>query len=136
MYSCFLWARANFFKNIDINSTYLLNIFAAEDAFCGTPVNAIRTSNTAVRGAEDEFVCCKDSNIAPGYIKPETDNANDFDKCSDFKSEGYRYEKLGEVACFFDQNSGQKSDRNSLLELSTMLGIARCCLPLRPEFRQ
>ena len=80
----------------------MLNIFAAEDAFCGTPVNAIRTSestNTAVRGAEDEYVCCKDSNIARGYIKPDTDNADDFDKCSDFKSEGYRYEKLGKVAC-------------------------------------
>ena len=113
----------------------MLNIFAAEDAFCGTPVNAIRTSestNTAVRGAEDEYVCCKDSNIARGYIKPDTDNVDDDDKCSDFESEGYRYEKLGEVACFFDQNSDQKSDRNSLLELSTMLGIARCCLPLLP----
>ena len=117
---------------------YLSNDFTAEDAFCGTSVKAIRTSeitNTAVRGAEDELRCCKDSNIAPGYIKPETDNADDFDKCSDFKSEGYRYEKLGEVACFFDQNSGQKSDTNSLLELGTILGIARCCLPLRPEFR-
>ena len=115
----------------------MLNIFAAEDAFCGTPVNAIRTSestNTAVRGAEDEYVCCKDSNIAPGYIKPDTDNADDFDKCSDFKSEGYRYGKSGGVAYFFDQNSGQKSDRNSLLELSTILGIAQSS-PSPTEFR-
>jgi len=80
-----------------------------EDAFCGTPVNAIRTSestNTAVRGAEDEYVCCKDSNIARGYIKPETDNADDVDKCSDFKSEGYRCVQMNE--CSFGQEEPKK----------------------------
>jgi len=80
-----------------------------EDAFCGTPVNAIRTSestNTAVRGAEDEYVCCKDSNIARGYIKPDTDNADDFDKCSDFKSEGYRCVQMNE--CSFGQEEPKK----------------------------
>merc|ERR1712226_1277994 len=80
-----------------------------EDAFCGTAVKAIRTSeitNTAVRGAEEELRCCKDSNIAPGYIKPETDNADDFDKCSDFKSEGYRCVQMNE--CSFGQEEPKK----------------------------
>ena len=78
----------------------IIIIFTAEDAFCGTPVNAIRnaeSTNTAVRGAEDEYICCKDSNIAKGYVEPADPNTDDFDKCSDFKTEGYRYATIGET---------------------------------------
>jgi hypothetical protein len=53
------------------------------------------------------YVSAGDIRVLATNIKPETDNANDFDKCSDFKSEGYRCVQMKE--CSFGQEEPKKA---------------------------